>query len=373
VTVGTTAGADSRDDTEHREPLRMRQPKTFRRLASLLATAAVMVVAGVAAPAPATAFTATNGVRLNAVEARLAALINQARTSRGIPALTVTAGTTDLARDWSMTQAVRNTLYHNPYLVSGIQNHGSSSWGATAENVGRGWDADSLFAAYMNSPGHRANILDRSMRYLGIGWVERPDGSGYNTQVFVDQYSTAYGHNRVPAVGGLKDARTPASSTTLATFESGWDSRVFLAHSGSGIVVAGPVYETPATGDQSVRFTVRESAVAAGGAVDLRVRDALDLRNATGVRVRLGANTDSGKAVTVQVSARRELGTNAILGTVTIPSGQWVTVTLPLPSGAKNFRNVLGIGVTRSALEALSPTLSGRRVTVRVSDVAVMV
>ena len=192
-----------------------------RRLAALAATAAALSAAAVVAPAPAAAFTTVGSVRLNAVEARLATLINQARTARGLAALTVAPGTTDLARDWSMNQAVKNTLYHNPNLVSGVERSGSASWRAVAENVGRGWGADSLFSAYMNSPGHRANILDSSMRYLGIGWVERPDGSGYNTQVFVDSYSSTYGRNRRPAVGGLADAKVPAASTTVASFENG--------------------------------------------------------------------------------------------------------------------------------------------------------
>jgi uncharacterized protein YkwD len=349
----------------------MRAPASFRRAVATLAAA--LAVSAAVAPTPAAAFSTASGVRLNAVEARLAALINQARTSRGIPALTIAPGTTDLAREWSMTQAVRNTMFHNAGLVAGIQSHGSNAWRAAAENVGHGWGADSLFDAYMNSPGHRANILDRSMRYLGMGWVERPDGSGYNTQVFVDSYSTAYGRSRVPAVGGIADARVPATSLTLASFESGWDPRVTLAYSGTGIVVASPVVETPAAGDQSVRFVVRESKVATGGAADLRVRDAVDLRHATGLRIRLGATTDSGRPVTLQVGARRELGTNAILGNVVVPSGRWVTVTLPIPAGARNFRNVVGIAVTRAALEALSPTLASRRVTVRVADVAVMV
>jgi hypothetical protein len=314
-----------------------------------------------------------NGVRLNAFEARITALINQARTSRGLPALTVAPGTTDLARRWSMNQAVKNTMYHNPNLVNGIVTHGSPDWHAVAENVGRGWGADSLFNAYMNSPGHRANILDGTMRYLGIGWVERPDGSGYNTQVFVDSYSTAYGRSREPAVGGIGDVRTPTVTTNVASFESGWDSRVLFARSGVGLSASGPIWETPATGDQAARFSVKETAVGTGGGVELRVREALDLRNARAVTVRLGANTASGRAITVDVTAKRELGTSVTLGRVTIPSGRIVTATFALPAGAKNFRNVLGVAVPRTALQALSSTLSGRSALVRVYDVTVVV
>jgi uncharacterized protein YkwD len=347
--------------------------RTFRRLVALAATAAAILGAGVLAPAPASAFSATNGVRLDSVEARLAYLINQARTSRGIKALVVTPGTTDLARQWAMWQASHDLLQHNPSLVAGIETHGSPSWTRAAENVGRGATADSLFTAYMNSPGHRANILDPATTYLGIGWAERPDGIGYNTQVFVNQYTSAYGHNRTPAMGGLADVKTPSATATVASFESGWDPRVLLAYSGTGIRASGPTFESPTATDQSVRFVAREAAVGSGGGAEVRVRDALDLRHATGLRVRLGATTASGRSVSLQVGVRRELGNYTLLGHVVVPSGGFVTVTLPVPAGAKNFRNALGVMVTRSALESLSSSLASRYVTVKVASIEVVV
>jgi uncharacterized protein YkwD len=352
----------------------MRRLTSFRHFATLVAGACAVSAMTVAAPAPASAFSSANGVRLNSVEARLTALINKARTSRGIGALTVTSGTTDLARDWAMNQASKNLLYHNPNLVSGIESHGSADWHAAAENVGRGWDPDSLFQAYMNSPGHRANILDPSLHYLGIGWVERPDGSGYNTQVFVDRYSATYGHARRPAVGGLADTRTPSANFAVAQFESGWDPRVMLVRSGAGWLTSGPYFASPASGDQSVRFAVRETSDSDGGSAEFRVRDALDLRNATGIRVKVSAVSASGRPVTVQVNARRELGSAVNLGSVVVPSGgTFVTVTLPLPPGAKNFRNAIGVSVSRSAIESLSSALSNRQVSVRVADITVIV
>jgi uncharacterized protein YkwD len=345
----------------------------IRRLAALGAATAALTAAAALVPAQAEAFSTVNGVRLNAFETRITALINNARTSRGLPALTVAAGTTDLAREWSMNQAVKNTLYHNPGLVAGIVAHGSSTWHATAENVGRGYGADSLFNAYMNSPGHRANILDGTMRYLGIGWVERPDGSGYNTQVFVDSYSSAYGRSRVPAVGGLGDTRTPSSSTNIGSFESGWDSRVLLGRSGTGLATTGPSFETPSTTDQAVRFSLRETAAGVGGGAELRIREALDLRSARAISVRLGAYTGSTRPITVDITLKRELGSSVTIGRVTIPHGQVVNATLALPSGVKNFRNMVGVAISRASLDALSTTVSQRSATIRVADLVVVV
>ncbi|HEX8003146.1 MAG TPA: CAP domain-containing protein [Mycobacteriales bacterium] len=347
--------------------------KQLRRLVAVAAATGALSAAAVLVPAQAEAFTSVNGVRLNSFEARITSLINGARTSRGLVPLTVASGTTDLARRWSMNQAAKNLLYHNPSLVSQIVGYGSSSWRQVAENVGRGYGADSLFTAYMNSPGHRANILDPDMRFLGIGWVERPDGSGYNTQVFVDSYSSSYGRSREPAAGALGDNRTPTSNLNIGSFENGWDPRVFVGRSGYGVAVAGPYFEAPALGDQGVRFSFRETAVSTGGGAEIRVRDALDLRNARALAVRLAASSGSHRAVTVDVTLRRELGSSILLGRVTVPHGGTVNALLAIPSSARNFRNLVGFAVTRSSMEALSSSLSGRYGSVRVADVVVVV
>ena len=351
----------------------MRPFQPIRRLAAVGVAAAALSAAAVLVPAQAQAYSTVNGVRLNAFEARITALINNARTSRGLAPLTVAAGTTDLARSWSMNQAVKNTLYHNPALVDGIVRHGSSVWREVAENVGRGYGADSLFTAYMNSPGHRDNILDPGMRYLGIGWVERPDGSGYNTQVFVDSYSSAYGRTRVPAVGGLGDTRTPSVVTNIGSFEGGWDSRVLLGRSGSGLSASGPTYETPSDADQAVRFALRETAAGTGGGAELRVREALDLRHARALSVRLGAYTGSGRSITVDITLKRELGSSVTIGRVVVPHGRVVNALLPLPTGAQNFRNMIGVSVSRASLQALSGMMSQRSATIRVADLVVVV
>jgi uncharacterized protein YkwD len=41
-----------------------------------------------------------------------------------------------------------------------------------------------MFKAWMNSPGHRANILNCSARSIGVGVVYAKNGTPYYTQVF---------------------------------------------------------------------------------------------------------------------------------------------------------------------------------------------
>jgi uncharacterized protein YkwD len=68
-------------------------------------------------------------------------------------------------------------------------------WTSYDENVGyvrTGSRAAALFRAYMNSPEHRANILDPHARYVGVWSKRSSDGFRYNTIDFVGSTKSAY-------------------------------------------------------------------------------------------------------------------------------------------------------------------------------------
>lgn len=132
-----------------------------RRSAAALLTALALVLtalvtsAAVARPAHATS-----------AEDVFTAKLNQARAARGIPRLTTRASLVEVARDWARTMAGRSRLYHNPQLTSDVSN-----WRWVGENVGYGPDALTVHVAFMNSPAHKANILDRDYTEVGVGAV----------------------------------------------------------------------------------------------------------------------------------------------------------------------------------------------------------
>src|SRR5690349_14905971 len=86
---------------------------------ALLPLAALALSAPLLTAVPAQA-AVVNGVTLNRYEAGVLAGINAQRTSRGLPALVVASGTTDVARRWSMHMAGVVALSHNPALVSSL-------------------------------------------------------------------------------------------------------------------------------------------------------------------------------------------------------------------------------------------------------------
>lgn len=135
---------------------------------------------------------------LNAFEARLGWLVNDARVHADLPLLHVTPGTTDVARRWTWWTATHSRLEHNPWLVSMVDDAGSNGWTQLAENVGASGSADEVFAAYMASPHHRANILSPSVTHMGVGAIPY-GGVIWDTVDFVNVYDVHYGPSRVLA------------------------------------------------------------------------------------------------------------------------------------------------------------------------------
>ena len=177
---------------------------------SALLRAALLVSAALAAPWPAmpaptgaVAEAASSTPPVSRFDQRLVRDINHARASRGIRRLTLVAGTTDVAHRWSCHMARYRVLRHNPNLAAQLSTHGSDGWTTYGENIGwqsSGYGADRLFRSYMREPYHRANILNRSFRYVGI-WSKRGGRRRWNTTDFVgapvSSYSYAYGGTRV--------------------------------------------------------------------------------------------------------------------------------------------------------------------------------
>ncbi len=112
-------------------------------------------------------------------QARVAQLVNQTRAQYGRSALRDNLQLDQKAQAWAEHLARYNTLAHSN-LPSGI----TYQWRSLAENVGYGGSIEQVHQAYLNSPGHRANILDPRWNYMGTGVAWR--GSRvFTVQVFM--------------------------------------------------------------------------------------------------------------------------------------------------------------------------------------------
>lgn len=99
--------------------------------------------------------------------------INAAREAEGLTPVVQNHELRDVARGWAQSMATADTLSHNPSYSTQY----SGEWSGMAENVGvsRGrTDVErvvaSLDEAFLNSPGHRRNIMG-DFNQVGIGVV----------------------------------------------------------------------------------------------------------------------------------------------------------------------------------------------------------
>jgi uncharacterized protein YkwD len=115
-------------------------------------------------------------------------LVNAARTGSGCAALSTNSALTRAAREHSSDMA-RNGYFSHTSLdgrtaADRIRAAGYAGR-ITGENIAAGQTtAKSAMDAWMESPGHRANILNCGYRHIGIGHVTGGPYGHYWTQNF---------------------------------------------------------------------------------------------------------------------------------------------------------------------------------------------
>ena len=135
----------------------MRRHHRLPRVGKFLAAVSVAVAALAASTALATsAFASPAG--------DLAAATNSARAAAGLAPLQIDGQLSAVAQAWAEHMAATNTLSHNGALRSQVTN-----WTFLGENVGYSGDIPTVQQAFMNSPEHRANILNAHYTQMGVG------------------------------------------------------------------------------------------------------------------------------------------------------------------------------------------------------------
>lgn len=120
------------------------------------------------------------------VESAFLALTNKERVARGLRPLAMNADLVAVARRQSQRMASAGSLWHNTNIVREL-----TGWEALGENVGRGPTVNDIHVAFMQSPSHRVNVLDRGFTLVGMGAVVLPDGYIYITEDFEEPRGAA--------------------------------------------------------------------------------------------------------------------------------------------------------------------------------------
>lgn len=123
-------------------------------------------------------------------EQKVVELVNVERQKAGLPALTMDSAISNVARTKSKDMATNNYFAHQSptYGSAGdMLKQFGIKWSAWGENIAAGQTTPEIVVnAWMNSEGHRANILSSNFSKIGVGYVTSSSGRPYWTQMFTN-------------------------------------------------------------------------------------------------------------------------------------------------------------------------------------------
>lgn len=182
-----------------------------------------MLVLAFVVPSPASAASA-------AEEASFISRVNSTRAALGLPALQPDVQLTNLARGWATSMRAGtcgegNFICHASPISAGV----THPWEKLGENVGTGPDVASVMQAFINSPGHYANIIDPEFTHIGVGVVwdgnrmftthrfMKLQGAAPTTTTAAPTTTTT---TAAPATTTTTAATTPTTQATTATTQA---------------------------------------------------------------------------------------------------------------------------------------------------------
>jgi uncharacterized protein YkwD len=166
-----------------------------RRLATVVAVAVALGALGQLAM-PSAAFAWDPNTFGATSEQQLVALHNKARAAAGLKALKVDSALRTIARWRSKDMITRDYFSHNippsGRLVFSEMDARGYCYEFAAENIGYNNYPDdiataAIHKAFMDSPGHRANILGKRWDVMAVGAYKGPDGKKMWTVLFADK------------------------------------------------------------------------------------------------------------------------------------------------------------------------------------------
>ena len=152
----------------------------LRRVLGLLPLALVLALTAApsapAATACAAADSSPHDATVDQLEHTILCLVNRERTSRGLSRLRSNEKLARAARRHSRDMSSRNFFSHDSPggadLMDRARRAGYRGW-TVGENIAWGSGSystpDEIMQGWMNSPGHRANILRRQFDSIGVG------------------------------------------------------------------------------------------------------------------------------------------------------------------------------------------------------------
>jgi uncharacterized protein YkwD len=179
--------------------------RSQRRLLALAIVVALTSVVGLATPQPAAAW--STGTFSSSSERELVALTNRSRAAAGLRSLRVDSTLTSVARWRSKDMIERDYFSHQiPGYGSVFKKLDSKGYCYKVAGENIGWNTypdDDATAAihqmFMDSSGHRANILGKAWDAIGVGAYKGSGGKKMWTVLFADRCGSTTASKPKPA------------------------------------------------------------------------------------------------------------------------------------------------------------------------------
>lgn len=125
----------------------------------------------------------------SSIESEVLRLVNIERSKAGLSELKMNSKLSDVARMKSQDMADKNYFSHTSPTYGSpfdMMKKFGISYTTAGENIAKGYaGAEAVMNGWMNSPGHKANILNPKFGTLGVGYVNK-GGTTYWTQMFTN-------------------------------------------------------------------------------------------------------------------------------------------------------------------------------------------
>ncbi|RBP01119.1 CAP domain-containing protein [Rossellomorea aquimaris] len=124
--------------------------------------------------------------QLSQYEQKVVELTNQERAKQGLPALKVDTELSKVAREKSRDMQANNYFSHDSPTYGSpfdMMKQFGIQYSSAGENIAMGQPTpEEVVQAWMDSEGHRKNILSTNYTHIGVGYVEN---GNYWTQLFI--------------------------------------------------------------------------------------------------------------------------------------------------------------------------------------------
>ncbi|SEQ85290.1 uncharacterized protein, YkwD family [Virgibacillus subterraneus] len=128
----------------------------------------------------------TQSQQLNEFEQQVVELTNKERTAQGLEPLKVDTELSKVAREKSSDMSTNNYFSHNSPTYGSpfdMMKQFGISYQTAGENIAKGQRTpQEVVNGWMNSEGHRKNIMNSDFTHIGVGYVEQ---GNYWTQQFI--------------------------------------------------------------------------------------------------------------------------------------------------------------------------------------------